>query len=306
VSYEQTSQDVIAEVKRSYYELLYLQHALELTQQSQVILEKIAMMGVADYGNEVTGLNDVMKAQSQTAQMTYDLVLLEELYIIETSRFNSLLNRDMNIKIELHDVLIKPLVALQNLSIEHNDSLQIAALNNEKTRINHQLARYTYLPDVNIGFKYVQIEDTGFGGQDAGRDGLSVMLNVSVPLWQSKNSATIRQARLQHAQSQAAQTDIQNTLQYQLKKSYFKLSNAERLIKLYGDTLLPQAQQAMDNAQMNYQTTQNGLAQFLETESTWLNFQLAYRRAKTDYLRYRVDLERLMGEDLTGGQHHAQ
>jgi outer membrane protein TolC len=75
-----------------------------------------------------------------------------------------------------------------------------------------------------------------------------------------------------------------------------------RLIELYEKTLIPQAKQAMQVAEAWNVDKDGNLAGLLETQSTWLNFNLARLRARADYQQSLARLERLAGGRLAAGQ----
>lgn len=78
VRLEQVIREVITELKEAYYELLYLEKAVELTRQNKDLVEHLAKLATTDYDLDGTTLNDVFKAESQRAQLSYDLILLTE------------------------------------------------------------------------------------------------------------------------------------------------------------------------------------------------------------------------------------
>ena len=77
VKHEQVIRDLIVELKLSYHELAYLQRAVELTRQNHELIASILTIATPRYAEGKATLNDVLKAQSQLAQLEYDLILLD-------------------------------------------------------------------------------------------------------------------------------------------------------------------------------------------------------------------------------------
>ena len=92
VRHEQVIRDLIVELKLSYHELAYLQRAVELTRQNHELVASILAIATTRYAEGKVILNDVLKAQSQLAQLEYDLVLLEELQRVEHANINGILS----------------------------------------------------------------------------------------------------------------------------------------------------------------------------------------------------------------------
>ncbi len=77
------------------------------------------------------------------------------------------------------------------------------------------------------------------------------------------------------------------------------MNNADRLIKLYRDELIPQAARSIELAETWFQEGESSFSDFIEAQSVWYNFQLTFVRAKADYGKYLARMERLVGRSLT-------
>lgn len=302
-NFEKELRNVIVAIKKSYYELFYIRKAAELTTQNNKILEHFNKIGASDYAKEATSLNDVLKAQSQYAQSSYDLILLQELETTEITRLNTLINRDPETPIqEIEEPEIYPFKhSLNDLYkwASHNEELQVAELTVEKSRIQHKLSKYQYYPDFKVGVDYI---DTGIplnpNAIDAGKDAVRVVFGFNIPIWFSKNKSVVQEANVNIEKFEKKKEALNNEIMNKIKKTFFTLNNSDRLIKLYKDSLIPQAKQSMEIAETWYKNGQGSLSGLLETQSMWLNFQLAYYRAAADYLKGITSLERLVGKSL--------
>lgn len=302
-TYEKAVRDLIVEVKKSYYELYYIDRAIALAGQNKGVLEHFTDVSEADYAVDVTALNDVLKAQSQYAQANYDLILLEEMRQTEATRLNTLLSRDPEHPIgETEEPVLEELkISIDELyaMASKNEELRIARLEVEKNAIEKDLSEYTYLPDFNVGLNYSEIGDTPVPNvHDSGRDAVAVTFGINIPLWFGKNSAAVEEAELKREAARERKEAVKNEVLNTAKKLYLKLTNSERLVKLYGESLIPQARQSMEIAETWYENGEGSLAGLLETQSIFYNFQVAYFRSVADYLKTLADLERLTGRSL--------
>ena len=84
-----------------------------------------------------------------------------------------------------------------------------------------------------------------------------------------------------------------------IRDIYFRLQNSDRLITLYRDDLIPQANRAMQTAETWFKTGQGSFSDYVETAGAWYNFHLALARAKADYGKFLARLESLVGMSLT-------
>lgn len=304
VSFDKASRDLIVELKKSYYELVYLENAVRLSRQNQQLLEKVTHLATNDYASSISTLNDVAKSQSQTAQVAYDVLLLEELRATEKTRINTLLNRQPEFSFEVsHYARVPPkfphAIAQLYQWAESNEEVTLSDIAIQKSLVQQKLAGYANLPDFTVGALYTQIGERDVDGLDRnGRDGFAINFGLNIPLNRSKNNAIKEQARLQYLKNIEDKKAMQNGLSNSVRQLFFKLNNAYRQTILYQKNLIPQANRAMQISQLQYRENKGSIAQYLETQSTGLNFQLAYQRALADYWQSHVEMEKLTGKKL--------
>jgi len=249
-------------------------------------------------------LNDVLKAQAQLAQLSYDLVLLEELRQTEVTKLNTLLNRDPETPLgELGDEPLSSMAfsieELYSLAREHQEELKVADLEIEKSMKAMDLAGKASLPDFTLGFSYLDVGESSIAGlPDSGKDAYGLSLGVSLPIWFKKNRAAEREARLNYLRARELKDARLNDTYANVKNIYFKLTNADRLVRLYMESLIPQSEESLEIAETWYREGKGSFSDLLETQSVWLNFNLAYYRAVSDYQQHLARLEGLVGVSL--------
>jgi multidrug efflux pump subunit AcrA (membrane-fusion protein) len=96
-------------------ELIYIRAAKGIAAQQETLLKQLQTVGETAYAQDRAALVDQMKALSQSGQLRYDALLLDELEQVEITRLNSLLNlqpktRDVVVRLEFDnpDLLLKP------------------------------------------------------------------------------------------------------------------------------------------------------------------------------------------------------
>jgi len=298
--------DMLVKVRESYHELLYIQDAKKVVNLNRDLLDHLRKVGETSYAQDRAAFVDVVKAQSQSAQIQYDLILLEDLEQTEKGRLNALLNRAPGKPIgrllphALSPVLyqIEEIYALAN---ENREEIRMAETGIERASANKELAFFENLPDFRLGFFYGGIgePDVPVPPRDAGSDAVGVQFGLSIPLWFGKNQGRMEEARAKERRARAMKEVEVNEAHAQIRSFYFRLKNSERLVRLYGDQLLPQAAQAMEISETWFREGQGSFSDFVETQSAYYNFQLALARAKADYGKYLALLERFVGRSLT-------
>ena len=301
VKHERVIRDLIVELKLSYHELAYLQRAVELTRQNHELIASILAIATTRYAEGEATLGDVLKAQSQLAQLEYDLVLLDELQGVEHANINGILSvpsttalgATVSVAYEPLDVT---LADIEKQALAKRQELRIAELTIEKATKGIALAELQTKPMLKFDLMTVE---TGkalmFDTPGSGKNPFSIGFGVTIPWSSLKNSSKVREAQQNHEAVRANKGVLEDETRVALQKVYFRLENARRLIDLYETTLIPQAGAAIEVAETWHQEGPKSITGFLETQSVWLNFNLARLRAMADYQQNVARLEKLVG-----------
>ncbi|OKY75847.1 MAG: hypothetical protein BM485_05785 [Desulfobulbaceae bacterium DB1] len=306
LTYEKAIRDLAAEVRQSAHELIYLQEAGKIAAGNRDLLNQLLASGTAAYARDRTSLIDLSRAAAQSGQLGYDAHLLAETAATEKTRLNGLLGR-------APDAVVGPLIppALHSVNhslddiylfVEKNGSdilLARAAL--EKSEKNVTLARYKTLPEFDAGLFVNNINESDQPGGN-GRTGVKavgVTVSLSMPIWIGKNQGRMAEAKARVEQSRAEVQARTYEARAEVSRLFFRLRNAERLVRLYRDELIPQAAKSVETAETWFREGRGSLSDFTETRTVWYNFQLALARATADYGQNLAALEGLVGRTLT-------
>ena len=303
---DKTIKGTLLAVQESYYELWYIRQAKAVTQHNTNLLNHIRKIAETGHADNRTTLTDVVKAQSQTGQLQYDALLLEELEQTEITRLNGLLNRAPESALgSLAPPVFQPIAAdletIYQLAEATQEDILIAQVGVEKGDTKVSLARFQNLPDFKVGFFYAGIgePDVPVQPRDAGRDAIGLQAGISIPLWFGKNNSRVDKAMAEKSRARAEKQVRINNVQTKIRTLYFKARNARRVLTLYETDLVPQAAKSMEIAEVWYREGEASFTDFIETQSVWYNFQLALARATADYGINLARLEQMAGKRLT-------
>jgi len=306
INLDRTVKAVMASVRVSFHELLYIRTAKEVVTQNLRLLEHLRKVGETAYARDRAALIDMVKAQSQLGQIRYDGILLDELEFTEKTRLNGLLNRAPDARIgTLLDGGFEPVIfelkGLYRLAETNQEEIRMARALVERAGAKAELANFENLPDFNVGVFYASIgePDVPVRPQDAGRDSLGFQVGITIPLWFEKNRGRVAQAQAGIRKARAAEEVSITEIRTKVHDLFFRLNNSQRLIVLYRDDLLPQAVKAMEIAETWYREGQASFSDFVETQAVYYNFQLSLARARADYGKFLADLEQLVGQTIT-------
>ena len=298
--YQATVRNALTETKEMYFELYYIDRAKNITGEIKNLYERYAALGAG--GTEVANpkLPEQFRAESQKTQLSYDLILLEEMREAECARLRAMLGMNSIHLIGPTEDVAEPadmresLENLQEIAERYNQELAAAGVEVERSQLQTKYARRAPIPDLMVSGSYMRTGEMR-DGADPSRNPITVGVGISVPIWFNKYSAMAREAKEMEHAAIAEEEGQRQQVRSNLAKAYFSLRNASRLVRLYRDTLIPQARQALQSAEELYRNGQANLASVLETTATIHNFQLARLRAMTDYYQNVARVERVLG-----------
>lgn len=314
---DKTVRDIVTSLSASYYELLYIQKAIDIAQANFKLNRELVSISDSAYVQDKALFYDMSKARAQTAQIEYDILLLKELEQTEKARINTILNRDPKAPLGralepgFREVMYS-LDEIYDLSMTHQEDVLIADQTVQKFEETVKLARYASLPSFKLGLFYAGIgdPDVPVPPKNAGDDALGVQFGLNLPLWLGKNKSERSRAAAFHQKARFDRQQIANQTKENISRLWFKLQNSKRLITLYTHNLIPQSLRSVQTAETWYRQGDGSFSDFLEIQATAYNFQLALARARADYGQALVKLEQLAGVvldkktgDTTGGTH---
>jgi cobalt-zinc-cadmium efflux system outer membrane protein len=299
---DKTMKEIVQTISTSFYELIYIQRAITIAKANLGLNQKLMAISQNAYARDKALFYDVSKAQAQTAQIQYDILLLLELAQTEKAKLNTRLNRSPDSELGRTIEILPRQIAyslneIYDLAMMHQEDILIANEIVQKSEEAIGLAKYENLPSFKLGLFYAGIgqPDVATPPKDAGDDSIGIQLGLNLPLWFGKNRSRTAKAFAVKEKAKADKLVTANMIKARISRFWFKLQNSKRLISLYEEQLLPQALSSVQTAETWFRQGQGNFADYLEVQATAYNFQLSLERAKADYGKTLVQLEQLAG-----------
>lgn len=304
VVYERAVRDILVEVLQAAHELAYIDEATEIAGRIASLLERYTT--AAAQMDTASALSELFRAETQRAQLDNDRVILRELRAVEVERILALLDLPTGTPVGTPDIERLPPVEasfeeLLRIAQAHNQELMEAGLSLEAARLRTDLARKERLPDFTLGYTHIFTGDlpSSVGNPPGnGEDAQLFTLGLSLPIWANRNSASIRRAEALERAARAGRRDAALRLRMRLARAWFQVGNAQRLVRLYGEVLVPRAETAARTAEDLHAAGKGALAGTIETIAVLQNFRLAAARARSDYGQAVAALEAILGQPL--------
>ncbi|MCB9747468.1 MAG: TolC family protein, partial [Candidatus Omnitrophica bacterium] len=97
--YEAVKVAIITEIKLNYYDLFWIDQAIEINEEEKSILVRLEKVAQRKYESNLIPQQDVIKAQVELSKSIEKLYLLNQIRKSLAIKMNNILNRDSNIEI---------------------------------------------------------------------------------------------------------------------------------------------------------------------------------------------------------------
>ena len=297
-----TVQDIVQEVKVSYFDILKAEKLLGVARQSLEQLQ--AHLNIAKNFFEV-GLiprNDVLQSEVQVANGEQSLIRAENSVELARSKFNTVLRRDINTPVQIEDILTdRPydmtLEQSTTTALENRPEIKNQLLKVDQAKSQVKLARSDYFPVISAVGHYERVGDTpgvtGSAFKDA--ENWYVMGQASWTFWEwGKTKNRVNASRSRENQSQDFLANLKDQVTLEVKNAYLLLKEAEKQVRV--------TRKIIEQAEENYRINEERYKEQVSTSTDVLDALTLLTRAKSDYTTalgdYNINqarLERAMG-----------
>jgi outer membrane protein TolC len=293
--YEARKLKLFFEVKEAFYEYTYLARAIEIARENLELVKGFEEVVRIKYMATAATHPDFIRAQVELAKIEDVLKNLEDLREPIVARLNAVLNRrsfemlPWPRKEKFVPVQIQRGKLIELLK-QMNPELAALDFELEAAKSKVELAKKKFYPDIGVGVDSIQ---TG-GGDDA----VILMFSMNLPIWRDSYKAAELQAKANVRKTAQQKRGKENTLIARAARVLYGFEDSERMIKLYGDILVPKAEELLEASETAYTGGTIDFLSLVDAQRTLLEYQLRYERAVTDNQQKLANLEMLAGTEL--------
>ncbi len=293
--YEAAERDVEEKVKEIYFELFYHASTLAILERNQEELGQIQQIIETRYRLGQGLQQDLIKAQLQSTEILKEHAMHHQEEDQAQLELKQILGRDPdspNIEIGGVEATHLDLDTAELARLSDAGSPDLAADRAMETRSAEalKLAHQGYWPDFTVGYSY---QKTGPGF----RDYYMLNLGAKVPLyfWR-KQTPAIEQAALEaesaREQTRATQLQVSSVAE----SSLVAMRAAERMMSIYRDGLLPQAETSEASAMAAYRVGKVDFQTLLSSVLDLQNLRQEYYRSLTDHEIAVAKIQEIIGD----------
>lgn len=293
---------VVRDAKIAYFDLALVIESTRITERNKRVLERFLSIAETRYTVGQASQADVLKAQTQVAKMTDELLkLTRERRGIE-AEFNRVLGRASDRATPLPQFpTLKEIVPqredLRQVALTTRPQLLALQSMLERSEKAIQLARKEYYPDFDVRFSFGQRDRSPLGARRENM--VSLTLSVNLPVWrQSKLGPRVAEAIAIRDQTMSMLQAQQNEVSSRLRKEIANVEQNSNSARLYETTVLPQARLTVESSLAAYRVNRLDFFTLLDNQMTVLNYEIGYATAVVNNNKSWAELEFIAGKEI--------
>jgi cobalt-zinc-cadmium efflux system outer membrane protein len=291
--YQLTQLNVLARLKQAFFRLQHSYAAHEVLDRNREVLRELLRVTEARYSVGKAAQQDIFKMQTQLSMIEAKVLQLEQEHESGEADILSLLDREPGTALarpgEPHvgdlPVTLEELYshAMNNAPLLRREQKLI-----ERAELSVNLAHKDYHPDYAI--------TGGYYNQASMAPMYTFRVDINVPLWVSRKQRPALTEQVDNLSAARHNYEATGqTIHAQIRQEYTLARTSLELMKLYRDTILPQAKLAIESSLASYET---GAVDFLSVLTNYMavvDFEMNYHE---EMQKYHLALTRL--EEMTG------
>jgi outer membrane protein TolC len=288
--------DLLGQLKQEYFELVYIVRSLQISRETLQLLVDFVSITKTRYSVGKGIQQDVLRSELERLRLEKTIIILQQKQQSSQARINTLLNYPPDRALanpRFYEITFNSWTTseLESLAVRNNPLLAEAQLAVEQGKISRDLAEKEYWPDFSLEFNY--------GQRNKYPDMLSGILSVNIPLYAAnKQSKKVEEETLAvRAVADMAQQQ-KNDLLLQIKLVRDRLTRDTKMIRLYKQDILPQAELSLESAIAAYKTDRVDFMTLLNNQTSLFEHRLDFLQAWRDYSQNIADLEKLCATSL--------
>ena len=296
---------LIKNVKSKWWQLYYMDRALETVDSNQALLRQFITVAKTKYETGKGLQQDVLLSQLELSRLMDQKIQLEAIRRNQAIQLNILMDRPANDPITLPDTVSKMMPNLVDESELYQKAASVRPrLKQMETQIDAaqsrlDLAKRDYYPDFKLGVTYGdRTGDNPLPRGGARSDFVSVMVGVKIPLYAGrKQSKAVSQKSLELQKNRYALLDEKGLVTAAISSAVTDYHRAKQQYSLFGSGIVPQAQQTVQSMLAGYQVSEVDFLNLVRSQMTLFNYELQYWKALSDAKQALARLEAAVGEE---------
>ncbi|MBM9615191.1 TolC family protein [Desulfobulbus rhabdoformis] len=287
-------------IKANWARLYRADRSLETVQKTLLVLEDLIGLAESMYSVGTSPQQDVFQVQLQRSKMEEMRILLVEQRKSLSTLLNSLAARSQTTlyptlpRLKPKNYVFAP-DQLEQLALNNRPILKALHARIEKSDTGIRLAQRDFYPDFTVSLEYMQREPTM---SSAGDDMYGAKLSFNLPIQRDRRSAKVTEMEAERRKGVWDREERKNQIRQALSEALARLERSQKLIRLYRQGILAQAEGAAESALAGYRSGESEFSKVLAARMLQFDNERAYHSAVADQQMQLAILEEIVGGEL--------
>jgi cobalt-zinc-cadmium efflux system outer membrane protein len=295
---------IAANVRGAWWQLVYLDQAIEIIQQNQNLMRDFVQIANTKYKVGKGLQQDVLLAQLELSKLLNRQLPLEGMRDAAKADLNALMDRPPGQPIQVASTTANknlPELPLQTELLDHavgnRPLLNIEREKKEAARTRLDIAKKKAYPDFTVGAAYGFRDGTDPTGRDL-PDLVTFRLGFNLPIYSSsKQDKAIEQRSSDYFSRKHMLNETLRSVQADIARNYAHYNASRDQVALYDGAIIPQAQQTVSAMLSAYQVNKVDFLNVLNTQLALYNAQISYWEALSNAKQSLANLATSVGSE---------
>ena len=296
---ESTRQEVEAAVRKACADLMRNADQRKLLDRQAALLKEALSVTLVQYTTGKVPEADVLRAQMAITRLDEQVIELEEERDTVRAGLNTLVGRHPDAELEVAGsyAAVRDLPSIDDLEqMAVLNRPELAGLRTQiaKSKNEGQAVRLAMKPDFTAALGYMLMP-----AGSTSRNAYMAEMTINLP-WLNRNRHE-GESKQADAVTDVAQAELEartSAVFLEVREAQVKTLAAEKRVKVYRDTLLPQAEAAFKASTAAYQNNRAEFLTLIESQNLLLDIQTAYYKSSSETDAGIAELERAIGTQV--------
>jgi outer membrane protein, heavy metal efflux system len=287
---------LISRIKQAFHRLHHTYEMIDILRQNQDLLRKVLGVTEARYSVGKGAQQDVFKVQTQLSILETRILRMDQERRSTEAEINNLVVRSAGSPLGRPEAVDPgPLsITLEELTAAARENSPVLRREEkviQKSELALNLARKDYYPDYTLSAGYFNM----------GRmpDMYQFRVDFKLPAWSfRKQRAAVTEQANTLSQARQGLAAAGQEVHYRIQNDYLAAKTSEQLMRMYADTVIPQADLAVESSLASYTTGGLDFLSVLANLMTKFEYEENYHEELMSYQLALVRLEELTGKKL--------
>jgi outer membrane protein TolC len=291
-------QDLIKDVKQTYYAILQSESELEAAEASVKQYQELDRVVLQRVSQQAALQSDSLDVKARFSNEKYKLIQLRDTLDSRKEYLNHLLGRDIRTDFRVEQVPTASFEEIdiklaQSRALEQRPEIRQAQLTLRQAEYDRRIAKADYIPEVGVAFNY----SSNFNIDVLPRNMTSIGFQLKWEPWDwGRRKDVVSQKKVVESQAQSKLHEVQSRVLLDVNSRFRKLEESRALIAV-AEAERDAAQQRLREVTNKYSQEAVLLSDVLKQQAAAASARDDYQQALLGFWSAKTEFQKSLGED---------